>query len=92
MPTALLVQLLQGIAKLICQHYSCQDSAQVGNEYSGRYAKVVLYFNTIVTKGDTSDMNSAALRWRLTNVYPLEMAQAYATFPNGGASVLYSLH
>ncbi len=41
--------------------------------------------NKSATKGDTSDMNSAALRLAvLQRCNPLEMAQAYAAFPNGG--------
>ena len=67
---------------------------QVGNEYSADMLKK-FGLTTIVTKGDTSDMNSAALALGgLTNgVIPLEMAQAYATFPNGGvrqSSIAYT--
>lgn len=58
---------------------------QVGNEYS---AKMIKKFGitSLVTEGNTSDMNPAALALGgLTKgVSPLEMAEAYATFPNGG--------
>ena len=67
---------------------------QVGNEYSAEMLKK-FGLTTIVTKGATSDMNSAALALGgLTNgAIPLEMAQAYASFPNGGvrqSSVAYT--
>ena len=58
---------------------------QVGNEYSADLLKK-FGLTTIVTEGATSDMNSAALALGgLTKgVIPLEMAQAFAVFPNGG--------
>ncbi|WP_455046357.1 transglycosylase domain-containing protein [Mogibacterium timidum] len=67
---------------------------QVGNEYSADLLKK-FGLTTIVTEGATSDMNSAALALGgLTNgVIPLEMAQAFAVFPNGGvrqSSIAYT--
>ena len=67
---------------------------QVGAEY---IADLVEKFGitTLVRDGDTNDMNPAALALGgLTKgVIPLEMAQAYATFPNGGvrqSSIAYT--
>ncbi|WP_314932560.1 transglycosylase domain-containing protein [Mogibacterium timidum] len=67
---------------------------QVGNEYSADLLKK-FGLTTIVTEGATSDMNSAALALGgLTKgVIPLEMAQAFAVFPNGGvrqSSIAYT--
>lgn len=67
---------------------------QVGNEYSADLLEK-FGITTLDREGDVSDMNSAALALGgLTNgVIPLEMAQAYATFPNGGvrqSSVAYT--
>ncbi len=67
---------------------------QLGAEYC---ADLVEKFGitTLVRDGDTNDLNPAALALGgLTNgVIPLEMAQAYATFPNGGvrqSSIAYT--
>lgn len=67
---------------------------QVGGDYC---ADLVEKFGitTLDREGSTSDMNAAALALGgLTNgVIPLEMAQAYATFPNGGvrqSSICYT--
>lgn len=58
---------------------------QVGNEYSANLIKK-FGITSLVTEGNTSDMNPAALALGgLTKgVSPLEMAEAYAVFPNGG--------
>lgn len=58
---------------------------QVGNEYSAELVKK-FGITTLDTDGATSDMNPAALALGgLTNgVKPIEMAQAFAAFPNGG--------
>ena len=58
---------------------------QVGNQYSMDLAKKY-GLTTLVTEGTENDMNSAALALGgLTHgVTPLEMAAAYATFPNNG--------
>ena len=67
---------------------------QVGSEY---IADLVEKFGitTLDREGGTNDMNAAALALGgLTNgVIPLEMAQAYAAFPNGGvrqSSIAYT--
>lgn len=58
---------------------------QVGNEYSANIIKK-FGITSLVSEGDTSDMNPAALALggMTKGVSPLEMAQAYAAFPNGG--------
>ena len=58
---------------------------QVGNEFSADLLEKY-GLSTVVTEGSVSDMNSAALALggMTKGAIPLEMAQAYATFPNGG--------
>ena len=58
---------------------------QVGNDYSEEMLKK-FGLTTLVTTGTTNDNNTAALALGgfTKGVIPLEMAQAYATFPNGG--------
>lgn len=67
---------------------------QVGNEYSANLIKK-FGITTLVTEGETSDMNPAALALGglTVGVKPIEMAQAYAVFPNGGvrqSSIAYT--
>ena len=61
---------------------------QVGVDYASKYAKK-LGITSIVTSGDTNDMNAAALALggMTDGVSPLEMASAYGTYPNGGVYV-----
>lgn len=67
---------------------------QIGSEYS---AKMLNKYgiSSIEKKGKNNDMNAAALALGglASGVSPLEMAQAYATFPNGGyrnKTIVYS--
>lgn len=67
---------------------------QVGNEYSADMLKK-FGITTVVKEGAANDMNSAALALGgfTRGVIPLQMAQAFATFPNGGvrqSSIAYT--
>lgn len=58
---------------------------QVGAEYSSNLIKK-FGISTLVTTGSNNDMNSSslALGGMTSGVTPLEMANAYTAFPNGG--------
>lgn len=58
---------------------------QLGDEYTANLIKK-FGITTLVTEGNTNDLNPAALALGgcTKGVTPLEMAQAYAAFPNGG--------
>lgn len=67
---------------------------QVGNEYSADMLKK-FGITTVVKEGAANDMNPAALALGgfTRGVIPLQMAQAFATFPNGGvrqSSIAYT--
>ncbi len=58
---------------------------QIGPDYSAKMLKK-LGITTVDTEGEVNDLNPAALALggMTSGISPLEMAAAYATFPNGG--------